>query len=230
MKHFSFLLLLSTFLITSNTSNGQNSQREIYKAQSQEQIEQLHSGALLVRLQTRKSSIEALRKIGKDELADKKQSEQNEHNKEIIKAFKEDFDFCPVYFFFSDFSDKVRNDEIDQVEFLNENLEHDPSIQMNENSFLTAEVSNIKQDTAKYLSNQRSAVTKDGLKTQNQYYGGSAQGFGALIIMSDQFIQLSKPFPYYVRSFNSIFLKRSMTNLVDIMNEKLHKFYEKSKG
>jgi hypothetical protein len=50
-------------------------------------------------------------------------------------------------------------------------------------------------------------------------------GFGALVIKSDQFIQLKKPFPYYVRTFDSLPIKRSPKTVVKKMNKKLHRFY-----
>lgn len=188
-----------------------------------QQINQLHDGALLVRLKTRKNSIAALRKIGKDKLADKIEKRQAAINKDIVSAFQDNFDFCPTYFFFSDFSKDVRERLFDNVEFLNDSLLPDTTIMFNSMSFLTAEFGTIEQDTEKYFDGYYYAPGENGLERQTRYYGGPNMGSGALVIKSDQFIQLRKPFPYYVRTFDSLPIKRKPKNVVRIMNKKLHK-------
>src|SRR3954466_3763280 len=67
----------------------------------------LKDGVLLVRLMTREPSVKALREAGQTRQADEMQQEQNTYNKKIISAFKSGFTFCPVYFFFSSYSQQV---------------------------------------------------------------------------------------------------------------------------
>jgi hypothetical protein len=60
-------------------------------------------------------------------------------------------------------------------------------------------------------------------KTEN-YYGSSDMGFEALIVKNDQFMQLKSPFPYYVRTFNSLPVRKSNNKTVKKMNDKLFHF------
>jgi len=201
------------------------SSRKQLKMLTKQQINQLHEGALLVRLQTKKNSIAALRKIEKDKLADKIETKQMELNKSIVSAFREDFDFCPTYFFFSDYSKNVMEKQFDHVEFLNGSLLPDTTIKFDNKYFLTAEFGTIDHDTANYFYHE--SDEPDGNKKVSDHYTGPTMGFGALVINSDQFIQLSRPFPYYVRTFDSLPNRHQPNRVVKEMNIKLHNFYKK---
>jgi hypothetical protein len=52
-------------------------------------------------------------------------------------------------------------------------------------------------------------------------------GFDALIISSDKFIQLRRPFPYYVRTRDAMPKSKVIFKTVAKMNKKLHRFYLK---
>jgi len=54
---------------------------------------------LLARLQTRELAINALRKAGKEAEANEIEKLQKAINKDILKAFRLNFKFAPVYFF-----------------------------------------------------------------------------------------------------------------------------------
>ncbi len=195
-----------------------------------DQINQLKDGALLVRLQSKKKSITALRKIGKDHLADKIETKQRNYNVKIVSAFKTNFNFCPTYFFFSDFSQNIRDRQFDKVIFLSDSLFADSTTKFNQSNFLIAEFGTIEQDTAKYFShNSYEPAGSWSLKPTSNYYGGPRMGYGALIIKSNQLIQLRRPFPYYVRTFDSLPIRRSPNKTVKKMNKKLYKFYKKNK-
>jgi hypothetical protein len=221
------LLFTSTIGLAQETTKKQKKVRpgKQIKISSTQQINQLQNGALLVRLKTQKSTIAALRKKGKDELADKRETQQADLNREIITAFQTYFDFCPTYFFFSDCSNTVREKQFDSVDFLNHLLQIDTTIVFNKKPFLTAEFGTIEQDTTKYFDGYYYFQGENGLERRTRYYGGTNMGFGALVIKSDQFIQLKKPFPYYVRTFDSLPIKRSPKTVVKKMNKKLHRFY-----
>jgi hypothetical protein len=70
-------------------------------------IVMLKEGALLVRLRTSELQIEGLKKMGKTEEAEKLKAEQEARNNSIIAAFKKEFTFCKVYFFYSNHSAEV---------------------------------------------------------------------------------------------------------------------------
>jgi hypothetical protein len=174
--------------------------RKNLKRTAREEIKMLHDGALLVRLSTRKNAVEALRKQGNEEAANKMQKDQDALNKSIIKAFKTEFKFCPVYFFYSDFSKDVSGKQLDIVPFLDENLIPDKNIRVEKREFLTAEFSSMN------------AGTMDGT---------------ALLIMDEKFEKLRRPFPFFVNIRKGTPLEKAPTQVVAKMEKKLNKFYNK---
>lgn len=175
--------------------------RKELKSIAKEQIHMLHNqGALLVRLTTRKKAIEALRSQGKQEQADKLQKEQDERNKAIVKAFKQEYKFSPAYFFFSDYSQNILENKINTVPFLGEDLIPDKNIVMDKEKFLTAEFSSLN------------AESLDGT---------------ALVVMDDKFNKLKRPFPFYVRIYQGLPFERSPAAVVRKLDKKLDKFYAK---
>lgn len=202
--------------------------RKELKTPAKHQINQLHDGALLVRLKTRKNTIAVLREIGKNKLADKIENQQANLNKKIIGAFRNNFNFSQTYFFFSDYSQDIIDKKFDNVKFLNDSLLPDTTIVFHHKTFLTAEFGTIEQDTATYYDRHYYVPVKNGMELHARYYGSPDFGIAALVIKSDQFIQLRKPFPFYVRTFGLMPWKRRPSNSVRIMNIKLHQFYLKN--
>ncbi|MEP7168672.1 MAG: hypothetical protein ABI855_04825 [Bacteroidota bacterium] len=228
-----FLVLIFAQPVVNAQEKSQSkkvSQRKQTRIMMKGQITQLKDGALLVRLQTKENSIIALSQIGKYDLSDKIKNRQLNYNKEIISAFKNNFTFCPVYFFFSSYSDSILSGHVKGIIFLNDSLLPDTGIKMKSGKFLTAEFGIIEQDTTKYFSNYYFCEGENGLETKSLYYGGPDLRFGVLKIMSDQLVQLKEPFPYYVRTFNSLPVKRKLSKAVLRMNKKLLSYYEKNKG
>lgn len=211
------------------TTKGKNiGFRKQKRILAKKQINQLKDGSLLVRLQTKENSIAALRKIGKDKLAVKVETKQRNYNIGIISAFKTNFNFCPTYFFFSDYSQNIIERQVYKVAFLSDSLLADNTIKFNNQKFLTAEFGTIEQDTAEYFSH--SSYESDGngsLKRVENYHGRPHMDFAALTIKSDQLIQLRRPFKYYTRTFDKLPIKRSLNKTVKRMNKKLNKFYNK---
>ncbi|MBE9466688.1 MAG: hypothetical protein IMY72_00005 [Bacteroidetes bacterium] len=232
MKKQIIIIVLIIFFIPS-IGLSQNKRKKKKKISSIEQtritsikqINNLHNGVLLVRLKTKKMSISALKEIGKNELAHKVEIKQSNLNKEIISAFRDNFDFCPVFFFYSDYSQNIRDKQFDKVVFLNDNLLSDNISTFDNRNFFTAEFGIIEQDTSKYYESYYYEKENSNYERHSKYYGGTNMGFGALIIKSNQFIQLRRPFPYYVRTFDSFPIKRKKSKVVRKMNQRLHKFY-----
>ncbi len=190
-----------------------------------EEIKILKEGVLLVRLRTKENSILALKRIGRDKLANKIEEKQINYNKKIVSAFRTNFTFCPTYFFYSNYSDSIISKQIKGVIFLNDSLQADSTIKLTTTNFLTAEFGIIEQDTAKYLDSYYSYSGDSGLERRSSYYGEPDMGFGVLKIMSDQFVQLKNPFPYYVRTFDSLPIKRKFSKTVLKMNKLLFNYY-----
>lgn len=221
-----FLLFTSAAGFAQDGKEKKLSHRKRMQQLADQHINQLHDGALLVRLQTKKKSIEGLREMGKWEFADRVEMRQAGVNKEIVNGFQMYFDFCPTYFFYSDDSKAVKEKDFERVEFLNEKLEVDTTITFEGQNFLTAEFGKVKPDTAQYFDGYAYEPGEDGIEQRKTYYGSANMGFGALIIKSDQFVQLSDPFPYYFRTLESLpILNRKRAKVVKRMNEQLHRFY-----
>lgn len=201
--------------------------RRHFKNLSVQQIKDLKNGVLLVRLHTKNSTISALRKNGNDKQADKIELKQFETNQEIIIAFRERFEFCPVYFFYSDYSINVMEREFGNVTFLNDSLEPDSTIKFKTHNFLTADFGTIDQDTTMRFDGYYYDYGEHGLEKRSKYYGGSNMGFGALVMRSDKFVQLHKPFPYYVRTYESMPFSANSKNVVKKMDKKLDRFYKR---
>ena len=148
------LLIVYTLGIAqeNNRGNKKISFRKQLKATTKAQINQLKSGALLVSLKTKKPQINALRKIGKNEQANLLENKQAKINSNIIAAFKAKFNFCPTYFFFSDYAIDVMDHKFNKVVFLNDSLQPDSNIKFESKTFLVAAFTKLQQDTAKHFS------------------------------------------------------------------------------
>ncbi len=231
------IVLLISFLIIQFT--GYNQQLSELKNLNSSQIAQfyikyLKNGVLLVRLQKKQRKIDILKRAGNIADAEKVKNEQLKINKSIVAAFKKNFDFCPTYFFYGNDSKYVFNNQLDSVTFLDTLLlpkvvKLKPNVQ-----FLTAEFGIIKEDTARNYAGTRLdgdyRYYKDSSNQQykNDYYsGGTNMSFGALLIKSNIFVQLSAPFPFYTRTLATLpILRRSNNKVVEMMNNKLTVYYE----
>lgn len=100
MKKQIVILLL---LISTTISIAQKS-----KEKSRANIVLLKSGALFVRLKTSELKINALKSKGMLKEAEEIRVVQEKTNKSIIAAFKANFTFCPVYFFYSNYSTQIK--------------------------------------------------------------------------------------------------------------------------
>ena len=223
MKKYIILLALLSCSFFSFSQNTPPSNLEMRMRANRQYVELL-DGALLVRLSNPQKKIAALRKYGYSEEANNAQLQQDNENKEIIKSFKDEFTICKSYFFFSEHSNLVRAKDFSEPIFLDVDLNIDPSILLTSDIFLIAEFGHVMQDTPVYVDS-RITDFEDGYNLRTSYWAGPDLHFGALTMMSDQFVQLRRPFPRYARTFNSLgFLKRSIRKTVRRLNKKLMKF------
>lgn len=157
----------------------------------------LHDSAILiVRLQTKEKTIEAYRKYGDTEAANEEELNQKKLNQQIVNAFIENFDFCKVYFIFSDQSSNLKNRN--DVIFLNHNLEEDLSIKPDYTHFYIAEFGLASSET----------------------------GIHGLFLRDENFEKLTKPFPYYVKNSTFYSKAKSTIKTVTNLDYKLHNYYE----
>ncbi|NNC82931.1 MAG: hypothetical protein HKN79_05075 [Flavobacteriales bacterium] len=192
---------------------------------AKDQIQKLKNGALLVRLPTKRPSIDAMREKGLNKQADALQSKVFAQNLDIVESFRSQFDFCPVYFFYSHDSKYVRELQLDSVLFLNDDLEEDESIKVVEDDYFTAEFTLLAPKQYKVKNIPDSQEKNSNYRNEAKYYGGANMRFHALIIKDEEFTQLDNPFPYYTRTLNSFFIKRKMADVVSIMNGKLYRYH-----
>jgi len=199
---------------------GSKKEREL---QASQQIFKLKEGTLLLRLHTRKPTIEALKKIGKIQEAAQLEYKVQQEHKQVMNAFSRYFDFCKTAFFYSESSLLVTERKFDQV--LINGIADTASLRTLD-YFLVAEFGNVSQDSMKRFSNyslERSGTQP--LEKVANYHGGQNLGMNALVILSDQFIQLRAPFPYYARFFKVLPYKMAVKKAVRKLNRKLHRYY-----
>lgn len=187
--------------INLNHRTSKNRWRKENRQRSIEQINQLKTGVLLVRLNTSENTIDALKKTGHLESALKHEKDQEIENKTIIASFKRNFDFCEVRFFFSTESESIRAKNYTGV-FLNDSLLLDNSLGIDPGkAVFIAVFDEMEQDSTKYFSHYSLEPRGSKLeKVPNYYSSGPVFDFEALIILDENFVPLKKPFPYYSRA------------------------------
>lgn len=228
MKYLFFLLLLFSFEYETACAQETPAQRSDRRAFMKEQIKLLKNGVLLVRLETKEYTIAKLIEGGQVQLAGEIEAYQNDYNIKIQEAFKDNFTFCPVYFFYSMYSEDILSGKINNIIFLNDSLQPDSALKPVKSFFLTAEFGLISQDTARYFSQNYNYRSDLGLESRRVVYGEPDMRFGAIKIMSDKLVQLKRPFPYYVRTFESLPIRRRLSKAVKRMDELLIRFLNKN--
>lgn len=156
------------------------------------QINELKEGAIVVRLRNNRLLIEELRKSGKKDLAIQKIMEQYAMNKNTMMAYLDHFDFCKVYFIYSNSSDSLMNGSRKGI-FLDTSLNINPEIELKERFYLLAErdygynstIGFVKEDSARLVRESGTAVRMMAIVLKNKYTH-----------------QLKAPFPYLVKEKN----------------------------
>jgi hypothetical protein len=171
---------------------------------------------LLVRLKTSENKIRVLKELGDTIQALRVAEEQRNANLEIVQAFKQYFNFCPVYFFYSTYSGQVKKGELTGY-FLNDRLEPDSSVRLDNKLYYIAEFSVIEPDTFERDAGSRKLADEGAI--------AYSRNIEALIIRDQRFIQLSKPFPYYIKT-TDLFRRRSVREMVSLMNQELFSFFK----
>lgn len=176
-----------------------------------------NGGALLVRLKTNSNTISKLKAAGKIDLATQVERETFMMNKNIVRAFTNEFKFCPVYFFNSEFSDSVKHKKLDHI-FLDSNLILNPSIICNANFYLIAEQGAIYESSLGIVPESKAGTAIER---------GSPTKEVSIVVKNRYFIQLHKPFPYYQKGYS---LKKHYKEYVIKFDAALEKYYQKNMG
>lgn len=177
-----------------------------------QQIKDLKGGAIVVRLKTNDRSIDAYRKSGRNELANKLTEANAKQNQKLVDAFRGFFDYCKVYFIYAKNTNALLlgNQNI----FLNDTLALDTTIKMKEKYFLIAEYGLI---TTNELTDEYH------YRSMNHTEPSSTSASTNVIFISDTSLkQLKEPFPFYQQTYLDNYNKA-----VDNLSRALHKAYYK---
>jgi len=212
------IYLIILLLFVSPTIFSQSTTEQIFR--------NLHNGAILVRLSTKSNTINAVKK--KDSLLAKRiQKEQANRNKDIINAFTNNFTLCPVYYFYSEDSKKIRDKEFAGVLY-DANMNLLTQIPKLDANYLIATFSYTKVDTTTYYTVSYLSTNPDTRMIEWKEQRGNSSiegGVDALVLFSPELIALQKPYPHYVRTFERLlFLERSRAQTVEIMQYKIMKY------
>jgi hypothetical protein len=187
------------------------------------QIKEIKDNAILVRLKTSENQINALRKMGRSEEAAQLEKKQRRTNLEIMNAFKKNFTFCPVFFFYSSSTGKIKHANYKGC-LLNDSLIADTSIRYNFNTTYIAEFDFIDPDT---IYTDRTLTDQRSYKSDSSYAISNSHLEEALVVRNTYFTQLKEPFPSFVRM--SEWMKRKTYSMaVATLNQQLFNFYKLS--
>lgn len=227
-NYFSFILLLTSLFSFSQNEGVKPPVYPDYKGDSsyanfdklrfdvaKAQINLLKNGALLVRLKTNSKTIAKLKAAGNIDLATQVEREAAIGNKKLMRAFLQNFTFCPVYFFNSDCSDSVKHKHLEGI-FLDTNLTVNPAIVCKADFYLIAERGGIYNSS---LGIVKESMAEKSVET------GTVFKEVFIVIKNRHFIQLHKPFPYFQKGLS----KKKYNDYVETFNAHLTNFYNNSK-
>jgi hypothetical protein len=178
------------------------------------QITLLKEGALLVRLKTNANTIKRLKTAGNIDLATQVERETLLNNKVMMRAYRNEFTFCPVYFFTSDYSDSVKHNYLTGI-FVDSNLVVDPTIACRATFYLIAEQGSIYESSIGFVTEPQA---------QKAVERGASSKEVSIVLKNRYFIQLHKPFPYFQQGYS---LKKFGEH-VKKFNTNLSEFHKKN--
>ncbi len=202
--------------------------QKVKKEQSKALIKQFKKTALLVSLPSYKHQINQYKKNGNTKVAKRIINKRDERNRTLMEAFRKHFDFCPVYFFYNDDTEKVRAKDLNGI-FVNSDLEKDPSIQLDDSLFLVGKLGYSvlhQSDNKSYTDVYKNGYNLAEGYTQSGVKDSDYSNYGFTMVNQD-FKLMPKPFPSHTRGY-FLFMKLSEDKIVTKLNQNLHRFYNKS--
>ncbi|MDB4088020.1 hypothetical protein N9544_00180 [Flavobacteriales bacterium] len=218
------IIALLVLLSFSFFAQAQRENEASYIAKNQ--IQNLQSGVLLVRLYNKKNVISALEAKGMEKRAEAVKAKQIKVNKEIITSFK-NFKFCEVYFFYSDNSSYILEKEYSKVELFN-NSGIRKVIELKELKFFVADFGVLKNENSTNSNKDEGNTT--GRTKVKKYKGGTTSTNKRCMFLRDSNLkQLNRPFPYTVWFHPTPIQKLSYEDVVERMENQLEEFFAKNK-
>lgn len=230
-------LNVSLNYIINKRKHKQPRQRKIERNNRISKIEDLNNGILLVRLKDWEQKTDAYEQSGDSAEANRLAAFRKSQNLAIMEAFKNQYHFSEVAFFMSRDSKKIKDGNFEGV-FLNDSLQKDSSITIDKSKpRLIGEVDFLEADTSKHWqSSHYNIYTK---KYEKIYYSNSADFSRCAIVIRDaNFVQMRKPFPYYVSCQTelkddplvnpvNVIIKRNFVKAVSKLDSNLNYFHQK---
>lgn len=164
-----------------------NNYQKRRKAVAAWQINQLKTGALVVKLKTNRLVIDALKKNGNALLAEKKRLETAAININVMRSYLYAYRFSKVYFIEASSVDTLLKGARTGI-FLDTTLVENPEIRMTENFYLLAESDRIYNSTIGFVPEDSARFVKEtGTATEKLYQ---------VVLKNKYGHQLKPPFPF----------------------------------
>jgi acylphosphatase len=214
MKSLFFILLLLSPCIAF-------SQNDIDKV-----FRNLKDGAILVRLETRKNSIEALEKHH-PEKAKKIKIYVEQHNQELIDAWAKEWKYCNVYFFYAHNSQQIKKKNFTGL-LMDKNLQTIASIPNLDHNYFISLWGATQKDTSSYLLGSELRMRDGGLQRVDDFGSPNMEGQeNAIILLTPEFAPLGRKHPSYVRTFEKSIFERKKTTVIKKLQAKVKKYTTK---
>lgn len=226
---FLFSIIVSLGAFTQNATLKSNISNEIdWKSKAKKDIQTLKNSVVLVRIHGRSREINYYKKYNNFKAAEKIEMKTQEFNRNLIKAFRESFKFCPVYFFEDTFSDQIFSGNLDQVVFYSDSLILDTTIKINNSDFFIAELGVTEGDTSRYRNDYLITSDEDGTKKETSVSQEENLHISAFVLRDKRFVMLHRPFPYYSKIFGKTPSFKRMRKKIYLWDIELQNYYNSS--
>ncbi len=176
------------------------------------QLNELKSGTLLVRLRTIEAKVAKLKEMGKFDEAKKIETFNKQFHFDIVHSFAAHFNYCPVYFFYSNHTEDIRMGKFEGKIF---------DTKGNKIKNLETPLSQIFFAEFGQVHQQEILMEQDGKKIKVAGVGGK----DALVIRTSEEIQPERPFPYAI-DYKNVF-NGNLNAAIRKLNKRLFKTHKK---
>ena len=211
MKIYSilFFILFCTYSSIFAQKNGGGKER------AAADLKALHDGYLFFQLFDREATKNSILIHLGEKAVQQYEAEQKEKQDNLMQAFRENYTFSKVLFFYSHDKENIKNDDFSSVKFYTDSNQLVSNDTIDFSHFFIGEVSRMEIDSAIYTDG-------DGVEHKTSNYS-----FSALIVRDRDFVQLGNPFPYYVRTMDGMpLLQKKSFRLIAAFQNKLERKYK----
>ncbi len=171
-----------------NDSTYQKFNKLRFKVAKAQIIKLKNEGALLVRLKTNANTINRLKAAGNNDLATQVERETELSNKIVMLSYKHAFTFCPVYFFYSSYSDSVKHKKLTAI-LLDSTLRENGNVVCDKSFYLIADEGTLYNSSLGLVTEEQAPTAKEN--------GAPGRDAIPIVIKNRFYVQLHKPFPYF---------------------------------